>query len=64
VRGWEGGILRFLAARFGEKAGFWGAVKEAVQVGTADSAPPSSMHPLLLRLSAACLLASWRRRLT
>jgi hypothetical protein len=33
VRGWEGGILRFLAARFAEKAGFWGSIREAVQVG-------------------------------
>lgn len=32
VRGWEGGILRFLAARFAEKHGFWGSIREAVQV--------------------------------
>lgn len=31
VRGWEEGILRFLAARFDEKAGFWGSLREAVQ---------------------------------
>ena len=33
MRGWEGGILRFLAARFAEKHGFWGSIREAVQVG-------------------------------
>lgn len=30
VRGWEGGMLRFLAARFAERAGFWAAVHDAV----------------------------------
>lgn len=29
VVGWEGGILRFLSARFGEKHGFLGSVREA-----------------------------------
>lgn len=32
VRGWEGGILRFLAARFAEKHGFLGSIQEALQV--------------------------------
>ena len=31
MRGWEGGILRFLSARFAEKHGFWGSIREAVQ---------------------------------
>lgn len=30
VRGWEGGMRRFLAARFAERAGFWAAVHDAV----------------------------------
>lgn len=45
MRGWEGGILRFLAARFAEKGGFWATVTEAVRVrccGTASFATASA----------------------
>ncbi|KAL4422443.1 hypothetical protein ABPG75_008640 [Micractinium tetrahymenae] len=37
VRGWEGGLLRFLSARFAEKHGFWHSVREAIQVGACFS---------------------------
>jgi pimeloyl-ACP methyl ester carboxylesterase len=31
VRGWEGGMLRFLGARFSEKAGLWAALAHALR---------------------------------
>lgn len=46
MRGWEGGMLRFLSARFAEKHGFWHSVREAIQARLSPCAPP--LRPFLL----------------